>query len=641
MPQTVNGVIARSKGAPVEIVDVVVPDPGPGEAVVAVAGVRGLPHRPALPRGRHQRRLPVPARPRGRRCRRGGRRGRHRRRARRLRHPQLARGVRPVPGLPQGQAVVLLRHPQRDAEDDPDRRHRALPGARHRRVHREDAGRGRPVHQGRPARPTPRPWRLLGCGVMAGFGAAVQHRRRRPRRLRRGHRLRRGRRRGHRRRPRGRRDDDHRGRRRRPEAGVGRGVRRHAHRQLRAGATPSRRSGRSPTASAPTWSIEAVGRPETYEQAFYARDLAGTVVLVGVPTPDMQLELPLIDVFGRGGALKSSLVRRLPALAGLPDARRPVPAGPLRRSTRFVSETIGLDDVEAAFAKMQRGEVLRSVVVAGDRSDAGAPARHRATSSPPAPSPRRQALGRRQQRLDRRRRHRGASSSTPPTTPTPIVAAVGGRRLVAVVCTHAPQRPHRRRRRAGRRDGRTGPTCTPTTGCCGTAHPSRARRRARRRGGAHGRRTSSCTCCTPRATPPAPCCLYAPELRRRVQRRHALRGRAGRDRPVVQRLPDDHRVDPRPGCSRCPPTRSCTPGTASPPRSAPRRRTCRSGSPAATDRTDRERGWPLGRPRISRAFGGAVWGQGVRVATRTQKFGKQSATAARHPNFCVGTGRRR
>ena len=30
----------------------------------------------------------------------------------------------------------------------------------------------------------------------------------------------------------------------------------------------------------------AVGRPETYEQAFYARDLAGTVVLVGVPTPD-------------------------------------------------------------------------------------------------------------------------------------------------------------------------------------------------------------------------------------------------------------------------------------------------------------------------------------------------------------------
>ncbi|HUL25528.1 MAG TPA: S-(hydroxymethyl)mycothiol dehydrogenase, partial [Streptosporangiaceae bacterium] len=52
--------------------------------------------------------------------------------------------------------------------------------------------------------------------------------------------------------------------------------------------------------------IEAIGRPETYLQAFYGRDLAGTVVLVGVPTPDMRLEAPLLDFFGRGGALKSS-----------------------------------------------------------------------------------------------------------------------------------------------------------------------------------------------------------------------------------------------------------------------------------------------------------------------------------------------
>ena len=36
MPQTVKGVIARSKGADVQVVDIVVPDPGPGEAVVRV-----------------------------------------------------------------------------------------------------------------------------------------------------------------------------------------------------------------------------------------------------------------------------------------------------------------------------------------------------------------------------------------------------------------------------------------------------------------------------------------------------------------------------------------------------------------------------------------------------------------------------
>ncbi|WP_189239150.1 zinc-binding dehydrogenase, partial [Planomonospora parontospora] len=108
--------------------------------------------------------------------------------------------------------------------------------------------------------------------------------------------------------------------------------------------------------------IEAVGRPETYEQAFYARDLAGTVVLVGVPTPEMTLELPLLDVFGRGGALKSSWYgdclpsRDFPMLIDLYLQGRLNLDG-------FVTETVGLGDVEAAFAKMHRGEVLRSVVV--------------------------------------------------------------------------------------------------------------------------------------------------------------------------------------------------------------------------------------------------------------------------------------
>src|ERR1019366_3896803 len=46
--------------------------------------------------------------------------------------------------------------------------------------------------------------------------------------------------------------------------------------------------------------------PETDQEAFYARDLAGPVVRVGVPPPEMRLDLPLLDFFGRGGALKSS-----------------------------------------------------------------------------------------------------------------------------------------------------------------------------------------------------------------------------------------------------------------------------------------------------------------------------------------------
>lgn len=110
--------------------------------------------------------------------------------------------------------------------------------------------------------------------------------------------------------------------------------------------------------------IEAIGRPETYEQAFFARDLAGTVVLVGVPEPDMRLDLPLIEYFGRGGALKSSWYgdclpsRDFPMLIDLYlQGRLPL--------DQFVSERIGIGDVEAAFEKMHHGDVLRSVVVFG------------------------------------------------------------------------------------------------------------------------------------------------------------------------------------------------------------------------------------------------------------------------------------
>jgi S-(hydroxymethyl)mycothiol dehydrogenase len=109
--------------------------------------------------------------------------------------------------------------------------------------------------------------------------------------------------------------------------------------------------------------IDAVGRPQTWKQAFYARDLAGTVVLVGVPTPDMKVpDLPLIDVFGRGGALKSSWYGDC-----LPSRDFPMLVDLYRQGRldldAFVSEKIGIDDIEGAFEKMHHGDVLRSVVV--------------------------------------------------------------------------------------------------------------------------------------------------------------------------------------------------------------------------------------------------------------------------------------
>ena len=176
--------------------------------------------------------------------------------------------------------------------------------------------------------------------------------------------------------------------------------------------------------------IDAVGRPETWQQAFYGRDLAGTVVLVGVPTPTMQLELPLLDVFGRGGSLKSSWYgdclpsRDFPMLIDLYlQGRLPLDA--------FVTETIGIGDIDAAFEKMHGGEVLRSVVnVAADR-------RGSTTPSPPARS---------------RSTGRPSTSTTTcgwsvmttecvvidaPHDVAAILEVVGERRVVAVLCTHA------------------------------------------------------------------------------------------------------------------------------------------------------------------------------------------------------------
>src|SRR6478736_2114514 len=107
--------------------------------------------------------------------------------------------------------------------------------------------------------------------------------------------------------------------------------------------------------------IDAVGRPETYKQAFYARDLAGTVVLVGVPSPEMTLELPLLDVFGRGGALKSSWYGDC-----LPSRDFPMLIDLYRQGRldldAFVTERITIDQIEDAFDKMHDGAVLRSVV---------------------------------------------------------------------------------------------------------------------------------------------------------------------------------------------------------------------------------------------------------------------------------------
>lgn len=108
--------------------------------------------------------------------------------------------------------------------------------------------------------------------------------------------------------------------------------------------------------------IDAVGIPATFETAFYARDLAGRVVLVGVPAPSVELRLPLADVFSRGGATKSSWYgdclpeRDFPYLVDLYlQGRLPL--------DRFVTGTTDLAGADRAMSNLHDGNVLRTVVV--------------------------------------------------------------------------------------------------------------------------------------------------------------------------------------------------------------------------------------------------------------------------------------
>ncbi|MEX3609644.1 S-(hydroxymethyl)mycothiol dehydrogenase [Rothia sp. LK2588] len=107
--------------------------------------------------------------------------------------------------------------------------------------------------------------------------------------------------------------------------------------------------------------IDAVGIKETFKQAFYARDLAGRVVLVGVPAPETTWEIPLDEVFGRGGSIKSAWYGDTLPSRDFPMFVDQYQLGRLPLD-KFVTERIGLEDVNEAFETMKTGKVLRSVV---------------------------------------------------------------------------------------------------------------------------------------------------------------------------------------------------------------------------------------------------------------------------------------
>jgi S-(hydroxymethyl)mycothiol dehydrogenase len=111
------------------------------------------------------------------------------------------------------------------------------------------------------------------------------------------------------------------------------------------------------------FAFEAAGRPDTTLQAMLARDLAGTCVVVGVAGGDSTIEqVPLGKLFDLGGSIRFSWygdclpTRDFPMLASWYEQGR-------LDLDRVVTRKITLDEVEDAFGAMERGEVLRSVIM--------------------------------------------------------------------------------------------------------------------------------------------------------------------------------------------------------------------------------------------------------------------------------------
>ena len=109
------------------------------------------------------------------------------------------------------------------------------------------------------------------------------------------------------------------------------------------------------------YAFEAVGSPQTLLQALWSRDLAGTCTLIGVPSPTMKIEVPMLQFFGLGGSLRVSWYGDC-----LPSRDFPLLADWYLKGEldldRVVTREISLEDTEAAFDAMERGETLRSVI---------------------------------------------------------------------------------------------------------------------------------------------------------------------------------------------------------------------------------------------------------------------------------------
>ena len=109
------------------------------------------------------------------------------------------------------------------------------------------------------------------------------------------------------------------------------------------------------------YAFDAVGVAATARQCLASIDYRGTAVLIGFPPTGETLEIPMQEFFFPGTTFKVSLNGDSLASRDFPQLIDWYLDGELDLDG-LVTERIGLDDVDAAFTAMQRGDTIRSVI---------------------------------------------------------------------------------------------------------------------------------------------------------------------------------------------------------------------------------------------------------------------------------------
>jgi S-(hydroxymethyl)glutathione dehydrogenase / alcohol dehydrogenase len=116
--------------------------------------------------------------------------------------------------------------------------------------------------------------------------------------------------------------------------------------------------------------FECVGRAETIRQAWKSARRGGTCVVVGLGRADDRVSFSAQEIFHSARIFTSSVYGSSDPPKDLPDLAGYVRDGQLDLAG-LVTHRIGLDEVPAAFARMQEGRGGRSIVVMDSESITG------------------------------------------------------------------------------------------------------------------------------------------------------------------------------------------------------------------------------------------------------------------------------